>query len=46
MMIQISHLDGFAEKLIQMDVHIDAAVMQFALLSAERCRYVAQIKTA
>ncbi|EFM57121.1 Hypothetical protein BIBO1_0979 [Brucella inopinata BO1] len=46
MIIQISHLDGFAENLIQIDVHIDAALMQFALLSAERCRYVAQIKTA
>lgn len=45
-MIQISILNAFADDQIQMDVHIDAAVMQFALLSPDRCRYVAQIKTA
>jgi len=44
--IQISRLDGFANSLIQAGVHIDVAAMQFALLSPDRCRYVAQIKTA
>jgi hypothetical protein len=45
-MIQFSCLGGFAKSLIQAGVHIDMAVMQFALLSPDRCRYVAQIKTA
>jgi len=44
--IQISRLDWFSESLIQAGVHIGVAAMQFALLSPDRCRYVAQIKTA
>jgi hypothetical protein len=44
--IQIRPLNDFAKSLIHAGVHIGVAGMQFALLSPDRCRYVAQIKTA